>query len=213
MGPSCRFWGWAHVRGSWHSGLSGAGWKGRFGRSGVVGVAGRQRGCGAPCEATDGGAGGRLWEQWLVQPAETAVCGGGQEHGWGRGLGAREQCRQHSCRAVFLSILAVIGRSRGFHWKPGGGGDSGQAGGAAAVTSPWSAGSLAGRASVSRLVSLSSGGLNSQEGVAVGLRVRRGVCLPRPHFWLRLCLHCSGLGPLLPQRGGAAGSSTAEAGR
>ena len=90
----------------------------------------------------------------------------------------------------------------------------GQAGGAAAVTSPWSAGSLAGRASVFRLVSLSSGGLNSQEGVAVGLRVRKGVCLPRPHFSLRLrvCLHCSGLGPLLPQRGGAAGSSTAEAG-
>ena len=38
------------------------------------------------------------------------------------------------------------------------------------MTFPWSAGSLAGRSSVSRLVFLSSGGPNSQEGVAVGLK-------------------------------------------
>lgn len=45
------------------------------------------------------------------------------------------------------------------------------------MTSPWSAGSLAGRSSVSRLVSLSSGP-NSQEGVAVGLE---GVSASRCH--------------------------------
>lgn len=54
----------------------------------MVQVAGWQRGRGAACEATDGGAGGRLREQQLVQPAATAVCGGGQQRvgtwSWGK---------------------------------------------------------------------------------------------------------------------------------
>lgn len=108
-GPSCCFWSWAHVRGSQHSGLSGAGWKGRVGGAVWWRWLASGTGGGAPCEATDISAGG-VCEQWSVQTAETAACEGLQEHAWEHGPGTEiTQYRpSHLKGQWFLNVLVVI---------------------------------------------------------------------------------------------------------
>lgn len=179
-GPLMLLLGLAHVRGRWCSGLGGAGRKGCFGRTDVVQVAGRQRGWGAACEATDGGAGGHLWEQRLVQPAETAVCAGGQQRvgTWSWGKRAMSSAVLKGSVSQHLSCDLTL---TGFPLETLARRDSGQGRGSGCDL-PMVSGEPCRQGFSFQVAFLEQWGPEQSGGCGCGPESRRGVCLLRPHF-------------------------------